>query len=99
MGLFLASFSLRMGQFCNPVATHPRTNEVEVPPPPRVLCSMLSHIDNKAMWPHFELCIAGLTKTMHRGWFAALFYGYVGLNYTLKVINKWASLFTMYCGL
>ena len=29
-----ASFSLRMGQFFNPVATHPRTNEVEVPPPP-----------------------------------------------------------------
>ena len=23
-----------MGQFSNPVATHPRTNEVEVPPPP-----------------------------------------------------------------
>ena len=22
-----------MGQFSNPVATHPRTNEVEVPPP------------------------------------------------------------------
>ena len=34
MGLFLASFSLRMGQFSNPVATLPRTNEVEVPPPP-----------------------------------------------------------------
>ena len=28
----MASFSLRMGQFSNPVATHPRTNEVEVPP-------------------------------------------------------------------
>ena len=28
MGLFLANFSLRMGQFSNPVATHPRTNEV-----------------------------------------------------------------------
>ena len=25
-----------MGQFSNPVATHPRTNEVEVPPPPGV---------------------------------------------------------------
>ena len=24
-----------MGQFSNPVATHSRTNEVEVPPPPR----------------------------------------------------------------
>ena len=37
MGLFLftdASFSLRMGKFSNPVATHPRTNEVKVPPPP-----------------------------------------------------------------
>ena len=33
MGLFWASFSLRMGQFSNPVATPPRTNEVEVPPP------------------------------------------------------------------
>ena len=33
MGLFLASSSLRMGQFSNPVATHPRTNEAEVPPP------------------------------------------------------------------
>ena len=32
MSLFLARFSLRMGQFSNPVATHPRTNEVEVPP-------------------------------------------------------------------
>ena len=30
----MASFSLRMGQFSNPVATHPGTNEVEVPPPP-----------------------------------------------------------------
>ena len=32
-----------MGQFSNPVATHPRTNEVEVPPPrdstpPRLEC-------------------------------------------------------------
>ena len=26
--------SLRMGQFSDPVATHPRTNEVEVLPPP-----------------------------------------------------------------
>ena len=34
MGVFLASFSLRMGQFSNPVAAHPRTNEAEVPPPP-----------------------------------------------------------------
>ena len=34
MGLFLASFSLRMGQLSDPVATHPRTNEIEVPPPP-----------------------------------------------------------------
>ena len=36
---FWASFSLRIGQFSNPVATHPRTNEVEVlpPPPPRGL--------------------------------------------------------------
>ena len=25
---------LRMGQFSDPVATHPLTNEVEVPPPP-----------------------------------------------------------------
>ena len=33
MGVFLASFSLRMGQFSDPVATHPRTNEAEVPPP------------------------------------------------------------------
>ena len=33
MGLFCASFSLRMGQFSNPVATHPRTNKVEVTPP------------------------------------------------------------------
>ena len=32
MGLFFGRFSLRMGQFSNPVATHPRTNEVEVPP-------------------------------------------------------------------
>ena len=30
-----ASFSVLMGQFSNPVATHPRTIEVEVPPPPR----------------------------------------------------------------
>ena len=39
MGLVLfidgPAFSLRMGQFSNPVATHPRTNEVEVPPPHR----------------------------------------------------------------
>ena len=38
MGVFLvywwASISLRMGQFSDPVATHPRINEVEVPPPP-----------------------------------------------------------------
>ena len=33
MGVFLASFSLRMGQFSDPVATHPCTNEAEVPPP------------------------------------------------------------------
>ena len=33
MGVFLASFSLRMGQFFDPVATRPRTNEAEVPPP------------------------------------------------------------------
>ena len=39
---FLASFSLRMGQFSNPVATHPRTNEVEVPPPPRVCLKQLN---------------------------------------------------------
>ena len=25
-------YSLQMGQFSDPVATHPRTNEVEVPP-------------------------------------------------------------------
>ena len=34
VNFYLASFSLRMGQFPNPVAKHPRTNEVEVPPPP-----------------------------------------------------------------
>ena len=32
MGVFWASFSLRMGQFSDPVATHPRTNEADVPP-------------------------------------------------------------------
>ena len=32
MCVFLARFSLRMGQFTDPVATHPRTNEAEVPP-------------------------------------------------------------------
>ena len=32
MDLFLASFSLGMGQFSNPVATHPCTNEIEAPP-------------------------------------------------------------------
>ena len=31
MGVFLVSFSLQMGQLSDPVATHPRTNEVEVP--------------------------------------------------------------------
>ena len=36
MGVFLASFSLRMGQFSYPVATHPRTNEAEVPPGPGI---------------------------------------------------------------
>ena len=30
--MFWASFSLQMGQFSDPVATHPRTNEAEVPP-------------------------------------------------------------------
>ena len=38
MGVFFfidgPAFSLRMGQFSDPVATHPRTNEVEVPPGP-----------------------------------------------------------------
>ena len=34
MCVCLASFSLRMGQFSDPVATHLRTNEVEMIPPP-----------------------------------------------------------------
>ena len=44
MGLFLGSFSLRMGQFSNPVATHPRTNEAEVPP------EIWKVWDHKIMW-------------------------------------------------
>ena len=33
--LSISSFSLRMGQFSNSVAAHPRTNKVEVTPPPK----------------------------------------------------------------
>ena len=33
-----------MGQFSNPVAIHPRTNEVEVPPAPKIKLS--SHISD-----------------------------------------------------
>ena len=32
MGVFLARFSLQMDRFSDPVATHPCTNEAEVPP-------------------------------------------------------------------
>ena len=41
--MFLASFSLRMGQFSDPVATHPRTNEAEVPPGLQVDLCMIEH--------------------------------------------------------
>ena len=42
---FWGSFSLRMGQFSNPVATHPRTNEVEVSPLPQGLSGGSKLID------------------------------------------------------
>ena len=31
-----------MGQFSNPVATHPHTNKVEMPPPPRARTVMVN---------------------------------------------------------
>ena len=35
-----------MGQFSDPVATHPRTNEVEVPPPPPGACHTGKLVEN-----------------------------------------------------
>ena len=42
--MFLASFSLRMGQFSDPVPTHPCTNEAEVPPRGAFSTELLNYI-------------------------------------------------------
>ena len=56
----MASFSLQMGQFSNPVATHPRTNEVEVPPPPRG-----AHLSQK--YPFTLLKPSGISMKRYQG--------------------------------
>ena len=56
---FGASFSLRMGQFSNPVATHPRTNEFEVPPG-RVEQNLL-HLGG---FLHFSQKVVGVTLNL-----------------------------------
>ena len=48
MGVFLfidgPAFSLEMGQFSDPVATQPRTNDVDPPPPRDLSFNFLPHI-------------------------------------------------------
>ena len=40
-----------MGQFSNPMATHPHTNEVEVPPPPPGKVYVPSDLVISTCWP------------------------------------------------
>ena len=64
MGVFLfiygASFSLRMGQLSDPVATPPLTNEVEVPPPLQE-----SNITSSSKTIHFHLGMIVCIKSKH----------------------------------